>query len=280
MRALAAVVIRFLRIHGRSRWSNEFVQALDPSMAVTVPTLSASPDDQLWFRTGHGRLFWRVGETPYEEPETNSWIAGFEPNDVFFDVGANIGLYAMAAARFRGVFTVAVEADLMNARLLYENVLRNGLGSRITVIPVALDATSHLGSLHLKTLSYGDALHNLDGPSLYVRNPSDFIASIPVFALDDLVRILKLRPPTRLKIDIDGRELGVLEGAVATLAAVRDVMVEVDLDLPSSAVVTAFLNFHGFHLQHESEPTVAWNRCVNRLFSRRGGAGSERRSPG
>jgi FkbM family methyltransferase len=249
-------------------------------MTVIMPTLSTSSDERLWFRTGHGRLFWRVSETPHEEPETNSWIAGFEPDDVFFDVGANIGLYSMAAARFRGVCTVAVEPDLMNARLLYENVLRNGLGSSVTVIPVALDATSHLGSLHLKTLAYGDALHNLDGPSLCVRDPSDFIASIPVFALDDLVRVLGLRPPTRLKVDVDGRELSVLEGAVATLKVTRDVMIEVDLDLPSSSVVTAFLNIHGFQLQHESEPTVAWNRCVNRLFSRRGGARSERRSPG
>lgn len=278
MRRIADLVLMMLRITGRTRWSNEFIQAIDPAMMVAIPGLSKHSRDQLWFRTGHGRLYWRVSHTPFEEPETNEWIAGFDESDVFSDVGANIGLYAMAAAHFKGVTTLAVEPDLMNARLLYENVLRNGLSGHITVRPIALGAESQLGRLHLKTLSYGDALHNLDAPSDYVRKPSGFVASVPDFSIDDLVRMLGLPQPTRIKLDVDGREGDVLAGAVATLCGVRDVLGEVDINRPSSDSVTTFLKSHGFHLDSESEPTVAWNRCVNRPLSRRGGAGSGRRS--
>jgi FkbM family methyltransferase len=237
-------------------------------MLVLVPSLSASHDDVLWFRTGHGRLYWRARETPQEEPETNQWIATFRKTDVFYDVGANIGLYAMAAARFRGIPTVAVEPDLMNARMLYENVLRNDLGKLVTVLPVALDSKSQIGTLFLKTLSYGDALHNLEEPSAYVRQSSGFAASVPVFAVDDLIGLLGLPQPTRVKIDVDGRELQILEGFKQSLSGVHEVLVEVDLDRQSAQAITELLCEKGFRVVGESAPLVPWNRFVNRIFRR------------
>src|SRR5207302_421451 len=40
---------------------------------------------------------------------------------------------------------------------------------------------------------------------------------VPTYALDDLIDVLKLPPPTRLKLDVDGFEYSVLRGANTTL---------------------------------------------------------------
>ena len=42
---------------------------------------------------------WRARTYLTKEPETINWIDGFKKNEVFFDVGANIGLYSIYAAK-------------------------------------------------------------------------------------------------------------------------------------------------------------------------------------
>lgn len=46
---------------------------------------------------------WRVDSLFEKEPVTIQWIAAFAPSDVFVDVGANVGMYTVWAAKTRGV---------------------------------------------------------------------------------------------------------------------------------------------------------------------------------
>ena len=46
---------------------------------------------------------WRVDTLFEKEPITIEWIAGFKPDDVLIDVGANVGMYTIWAAKSRGV---------------------------------------------------------------------------------------------------------------------------------------------------------------------------------
>ena len=55
--------------------------------------------------------------------ETNEWIKSFNKSDVFYDIGANIGFYSLLASKFMRSKTYSFEPDLMNARLLYENII-------------------------------------------------------------------------------------------------------------------------------------------------------------
>ena len=46
------IILKALRIDGRSRWSNEFIQTIDPSITVGIPGFeSISDEPQIWFRT-------------------------------------------------------------------------------------------------------------------------------------------------------------------------------------------------------------------------------------
>jgi len=269
MRIVSMLILKLLRIHGRTRWSNEFIQSIDPKITVGVPDFSSiSSDPTICFRTGHGRLFWRATETPSLDPDTNRWIKTFSKNDVFYDVGANIGLYSIMAAKFMKVTVLSIEIDLMNARMLYENVYMNNCQEKVTILPVGIDSHSRQEKLFLKTMSYGDALHNLRKPNPMIVDPDTIQISVPVFRLDDLIKILGLPAPTKIKIDVDGVDLDVIKGSVDALKTVTGLVIEY---MPNSSFrdeIHNFLSKHGFTFGFDSAGEHSWG-TVDGFFSKR-----------
>jgi FkbM family methyltransferase len=269
LRLIATVILKFLRIHGRSRWSNEFIQAIDPSIDVEIKDfLTVSPDPYIKFRTGHGRLFWRATETPGLDPQINEWIKDFASDDIFYDIGANIGVYSIMAAKFMKATVYAIEIDLMNTRMLYENIYLNNCQDKITVLPFGLDSRSHQEKLFLKTMSYGDALHNLRSANSTVINPSGIQFNVPVFALDDICDLLRMPSPTKLKIDIDGQDLAVLEGAINVLKTVTSLVIEYTPDSIDEAEIHNLLVANGFTFDFSSPQHFDWGQ-VDGFFSKR-----------
>ena len=128
----AAVIIKALRLNGESRFSNEFIQLLDPRVTVSLPD-----DRRLIFRTGHGRLLWRAQASLDEEPLLREWIKSFSGADCFYDIGANVGMFALFAAQ-QGVRVFAFEPEINNIALLYENIFINNLQEKCTALPIAL----------------------------------------------------------------------------------------------------------------------------------------------
>ena len=269
MRMVSRIILKLLKIHGRTRWSNEFIQAINPSVTVNVPDFSSISDDPtIWFRTGHGRLFWRATETPSLDLDTNTWIKTFNQNDVFYDVGANIGLYSIMAAKFMKATVFSVEIDLMNARMLYENIHMNNCEEKVTVLPFGLDSYSHQEKLFLKTMSYGDALHNLRQSSSFLTKPSEIQVNVPVFRLDDVIKILCLPSPTKMKIDVDGADLDVLKGSVNALKTVTSLVIEYMPNSETRNEIHNLLFDNGLFFNFDSIGEHTWG-TVDGFFSKR-----------
>jgi FkbM family methyltransferase len=268
MRFVSKLILAMLRINGKSRWSNEFTQATNPWITVHIPgfeNLTKKP--KLWFRTGHGRLFWRAKETPSLSPLTNKWISLFSNSDVFYDIGANIGLFTLMAAKFVNAKVIAVEIDLMNARILYENIYMNNCQGNVTILPLGLDSTTHQETLFLKSMSYGDALHNLREVSPHIRKPEEIKFNVAVFSLDDLILALRLPAPTKLKIDVDGAELEILRGALRSLKSVSAIIVEYKLGSKEREDIHQFLKNCSFDFDFDSDEEHSGG-CVDGFFSR------------
>ncbi len=136
------------------------------------------------------------------------------PGDVVIDVGANVGLTTLAASRAVGDSgkVIAVEPHPRIFSYLQGNVALNEVRN-VSTHNVALG--SQEGTLHLSDMRADD---------------QNFIASggrgieIPVRRLDDL----PIEGPrvAMLKIDVEGYEKLVLEGATATLARTQCVYFE------------------------------------------------------
>jgi FkbM family methyltransferase len=164
------------------------------------------------------------------EPFTVAWIEqSLRPGDAFYDVGANVGAFALiAAALLRGSGTVvAFEPGAPTYHDLCVNVALNGFGETVVPLPLALWSRTELVPFSYRTLGSGDARHTLgrggDGASAYTQ-------PMPSFRLDDLVDLFDLPPPALVKLDVDGAELAVLEGAERTLRRpeLRGLLVELD----------------------------------------------------
>jgi FkbM family methyltransferase len=162
-----------------------------------------------------------------KEPWTVSWIErNLRSGDVLYDIGANVGDYALIAAKVApGSRVVAFEPGAANFATLCENIVLNDVAESVIPLPVVLGEASRMGTLGYSRLEAGSAKHALDD-----HESSAYVQPVLVSALDDLVAHYGLPAPTLVKLDVDGAEAAVLAGARAILERpeLRSVIVEVE----------------------------------------------------
>jgi FkbM family methyltransferase len=163
-----------------------------------------------------------------KEPWTVAWIEeNLRDGDVLYDIGANVGDYALIAGAIRSTArVVAIEPGAANFASLCDNVQLNHLAERVIPLPVVLGESSRLGALSYGDLQAGAAIHVLDGHGGAYDQP------VLVYALDDLLDRFDLPVPTLMKLDVDGAEAAVLAGAARTLAdpRLRSLLIEIESD--------------------------------------------------
>ena len=101
---------------------------------------------------------WRAKTFSSKEPETLEWINSFEEKSVVWDIGANIGLYSMYAAKKRNCLVWSYEPSVFNLELLARNIFINGLQSQICIVPFALNEQMGSSSMKMTTTEWGGAL--------------------------------------------------------------------------------------------------------------------------
>lgn len=160
------------------------------------------------------------------EREMSGWLEDYlaaqTAPGLFIDVGANIGWFSLLASRHAAVERVlAFEPDPTNAFLLDTNVAQNRCGERITTIQCALGAGRGFARL-------GRYKHSNLGQHSLLREFGHGNAVVLVDALDAVLDGLQLgeAPIACMKIDVEGYEPKVIEGARGALARTRALVVE------------------------------------------------------
>lgn len=146
-----------------------------------------------------------------EEAVIGELLANLRPDDVFFDVGANVGTYAcLAAGNLPDGHIVAFEPEPTNAARLRDNANLNGLDIEIHQFALAdADGTAHL---ERAGAAPGAGEHAL------ADDESDRTVEVIQRTGDQLIEAEVVPVPTVIKIDVEGAELKVLEGLSETLA--------------------------------------------------------------
>ena len=193
---------------------------------------------------------WRVDSLFEKEPITIQWIAEFAPDDVLVDVGANVGMYTIWAAKTRGMKVFAFEPEAQNYSLLNRNIVVNELDGRVKAYCLALSDQAGLSELHLSELKAGGSCHSLGERVDFRHQPMKpaFSQGSVSARLDDLVASGAVLPPTHIKIDVDGFEPKVIAGARHVLAdkGLRSLLVETNQNLPDHVEMVADLQAMGF----------------------------------
>lgn len=185
-----------------------------------------------------------------KEPDTIEWIRGFEAGEVLLDIGANVGMYSVWAAKTRGVRVFAFEPESQNFALLYRNILLNQLGTLVTGYCAALADREDVSLLHLSAFQPGGSCHTFGETLDYNLKEYEFSHTQGCFSttLDNLVARGVLPVPHHIKIDVDGLEHKVLAGCRRTLGdrGVRSVLVEVNGNLPEHRRIIDDMKALGF----------------------------------
>jgi FkbM family methyltransferase len=127
---------------------------------------------------------------------------------VVVDVGANIGVFTVTAARIDPrVQVFAFEPNPASYALLEENLLLNDL-KNVTVTPSAVGEKAGSASLDISSPQAG--MHSIYGPG------AERI-EVPVVALDDFIAERQVVPAI-LKVDVEGYEPQVLLGMKSLLS--------------------------------------------------------------
>lgn len=199
--------------------------------AVRLSYLFVARDVRVWtqVQAGAGEGLWlkvspRTG-APFRsglvEPETQAVLQEhLRPGDVFYDLGANIGVFSLIAARMIGPEgrVVALEPDPDVARQLRENVERNGFRT-VTVREACAWRSS--GAISFSRANPDRTLDRGLGSAMRT-NGGDDVITVRAYSLDDLVKELPI--PTFIKCDVEGAEVEVMAGATTTLAKHRPVL--------------------------------------------------------
>jgi FkbM family methyltransferase len=185
------------------------------------------------------------------------WMDSFDPDDVFYDVGANIGMFSLyAGVRHHGsVKIVAFEPSFSTFDALMSNAVLNHLTDSLWCFQVALAEKSRRDVFNYKSVVAGGADHSLGAPVSVTRKKFNPVISQQVicYSLDEFIANFELPLPNHIKIDVDGGEFDVLRGAKATLksGAVKTLLVEI-MDFHEgderTKNIARFMNEHGYEV--------------------------------
>lgn len=173
---------------------------------------------------------WRVDTFFTKEPETLEWIDSFDQGDIFWDIGANIGLYSLYAAIGKAGQVLSFEPGLSNAYILNRNIELNGLDGKAGVMPVALSGETAIGHLAMSMTEIGGAMSSFGSRNNDQQDSAKFHQMTPGFDLDHFVEVFQPDFPNHIKIDVDGIELLIIKGAKTVLADQRLKSLSIEID--------------------------------------------------
>ena len=148
-----------------------------------------------------------------KQPATIQWIESFRRDSVFWDIGANVGVYSLYAALRGDTRVVAFEPAAVNFFLLTANCEANGLDATVDCLLVGLGDEKAIGRLAVSQFS--------PAKSFSFRATEDqkhqSQQAALILSMDQLVEEYGLACPNYIKIDVPGLTESIVAGGARVL---------------------------------------------------------------
>jgi len=180
-------------------------------------------DKKILFANNKGQKTYiknRVDRMLSKEPETIKWINTFEKDSVFFDIGANIGIYTLYSAVIKQNSVYAFEPHAASYKNLLDSINLNNL-KNCNAYCIALSNNVGLSTINVKNMHEGVADN-------VVGEKGDYYHGCTQFPLDFLIERKILPQPDYIKIDVDGYEDKVIEGAMNVFKKAKSILLEIE----------------------------------------------------
>lgn len=262
------ILIRISKLVGQFfSFNNFFINQVVQSINLT--NYIVFNNQKIFFRTGHNRLNWRVKSFYDEEPLMIEWLNTFNENDIFLDIGANVGTYTLPAIS-KSKFVYACELDPKNNSILFENILLNNFQDKCLILNFGLNENNSIEEIFYRDNSVGDALQSIARkqviPTLE-NNP--FKMKQILFSLDFIFENFQLSKPNKIKIDVDGNELRVFKGGEKTILSADEIYYEDNgLDEDNFIIKKILENNFKIHEEKSANRNVNDNLIRNIVFKK------------
>ena len=216
---------------------------------------------------------WRVKTFSTKEPETLQWMDDFQDESIFWDIGANVGLYSCYAAKKSNCKVFAFEPSVFNLELLARNIYNNNLSNQVTIIPLPLSDSIVKSKLNLSSKNWGGAMssfgvnHGQDGKPL----TKIFEFQTLSLTMSDSMNFLQIPQPNYIKMDVDGIEHLILKGGFEVLKNVKEILVEIDESFSKQFIDSSnYLEAAGFMLKSKVNADISMSEdfkyCYNQIW--------------
>jgi FkbM family methyltransferase len=212
---------------------------------------------------------YRIDTILSKEKETITWIESFDKDDIFYDIGANIGLYSCYAAR-KGIKTFSFEPSVFNLEILAKNININKLNNLITIIPIALSNKNIISNFNIQNLENGGShstfleKYSYDGKSFNIKLYYQTLG----ITLDKFVEFYAAPQPNHIKIDVDGIEHLILEGSLKVLKNCKSVNIEINENFEEQYnKVKKILESNNFELDSISKTSAEVSELSNKAYN-------------
>lgn len=256
----------------RPDWRARVLEQLSEEMVAET----AVPGGRIKFYTPSPLLRSRAQSLLTKEADMIEWMDSMPEGSVLWDIGANVGVFSLYAAICRRATVVAFEPAAANFQVLTRNIELNGVSDRLTAYCLALSGKTQLGLLNLPSHAMGAALSQFGQRgemSRYLESANNGIVQGMIgYAVDEFVAHFSPVLPTHLKMDVDGLELPILQGAPKFLREPRLRSMMIELSISNTAErgqALAIIQAAGFRLVSQGEGQGSQTeRAANHLFVR------------
>ena len=225
---------------------------------------------------------WRVDSFFFKEPETLQWIDSFTNKNkiIFWDIGANIGLYSMyAAVKHRNIKIYSIEPSTSNLRVLSRNISINNFEKKIFITQLALSEKKTAHNLMIESsFIEGGAMNvfsestDFEGKKIIInKNKYQILGTNP----DTLTNKFNIEMPNYIKIDVDGLEHLILKGSKKILSSkLKGILVEINENYTKQyKSVLRLMKFNNFKLVAKEQSSLikhnkAFKNSYNYIFNK------------
>ena len=224
---------------------------------------------KLTFSTPNALCDYRASSFSDKEPETLDWIDSMDDGCIFWDIGANVGIYSVYVAKTKNAKVWAFEPSVFNLEFLARNIVLNELEENIHIMPIALNNSVGFNLMRHSTTNWGGALSAFDKEYGQDGRKLNDIFSYLTFgvSLDFAVKNLNIPLPDYIKIDVDGIEHLILEGGVDAINNAKELLVEVNEDFEEQRIqCDEILKKNGFVLKNKGAYPNATLKIANQIW--------------
>lgn len=237
-----SIFLRLIKNKYYSKWYDLCNKEIDKKFLEINHLSIEKKKISLKFYTPNSRCKGRVETFSSKEPETLDWIDRQKAGGILFDVGSNIGLYSVYYAKSKEGKVYSFEPSVYNIYQLVKNINLNDLKENIFVIKNPLSEKNQISNLAFNKLDQGGSevffgqkiAKSLIETKYNMKH--EFSYNSLGLSIDYLVESKMIEIPDCIKMDVDGTEELIIEGAKKTLSnhKVKSLLIEVNDILDNS----------------------------------------------